>query len=171
TPANDLVTGEVLASSSIVAAQVNVAGAVAGTTYTLSAAGTTGLTLTATVGSNTVSQSVAVSAMTSSAASSQTLNFSTLGVSISLQGFDGTKGTVANIVADLTATANDTIVTNAVAAWPTAPSPGATGSGRRRRWCGWRCAPPCPTGRPPAWSPWSTTDTSPLRRRRTPSPP
>src|SRR5581483_791956 len=113
TPANDLVTGEVLASSSIVAAQVNVAGAVAGTTYTLSAAGTTGLTLTATVGSNTVSQSVAVSAMTSSAASSQTLNFSTLGVSISLQGFDGTKGTVANIVADLKAPANDTIVTNA----------------------------------------------------------
>ena len=31
-----------------------------------------------------------------------------------------------------------------------APSPAATPSGPPRRWCGWRCARPCRTGRPRA---------------------
>jgi flagellin len=112
----DLIVGEALASSGVVAAQVNVTGAAANTTYTLSAAGTTGLTLTATVGGSTVSQSVNLSTMQSSATSSQTLNFSNLGVSINLQGFNAANGTVANLISDLTATANDTIVTNSTTA-------------------------------------------------------
>jgi flagellin len=112
TPAADLVGGEILNSSGIVAAQVNVSGATANTTYTLTSAGGTGLTLSATVGGQTVSQSVTVSAMQTTAASSQTLNFSTLGVSISLQGFSSANGTVAAIVNDLTAATADTIVTN-----------------------------------------------------------
>ena len=37
--------------------------------------------------------------------------------------------------------------TGGAAAWPTAPSPAATASGPRRRWSGWRCDRPCPTGR------------------------
>jgi flagellin len=115
TPANDLVTGEVIGTSGIVAAQVNVSGASSGTTYTLSAANSSTITLTATVGGNTLSQSIAVQAMTATGNSNQMLNFNTLGVSISLQGF-GTNGTAGNIVADLTQVSNDTIVTNTGAA-------------------------------------------------------
>ena len=111
-PATTLVTGEVLTTSSIAASTVNVSGAVAGTTYTLSASGATGLTLTATIGSNTVSQTLTVGDMTATGTSAQNLNFSTLGVSISLAGF-GANGTAANIVTDLTAAANKQIVTAA----------------------------------------------------------
>jgi flagellin len=115
TPGNDLVTGEVIGTSGIVAATVNVSGAAAGTTYTMSAANSSTITLTATIGGTTTSQSIAVQAMSSSATGSQTLNFNTLGVSISLQGFS-TNANAGNIVADLTATANDTIVTNTATA-------------------------------------------------------
>ena len=112
--ASDLINGEILTSSGVVvAANVSVAGAAAGTTYTMTAAGATGLTLTATVGGQTVAQSVTLSAMTSSATSNQMVNFGTLGVSIELSGFHATNGTVANIVADLALAANDTIVTDA----------------------------------------------------------
>jgi flagellin len=112
TPAADLVNGEILASSGIVVALVNVGGAAANTTYTLAASGTAGLTLSATIGGQTISQTVAVAAMQTSGSNSQTLNFSTLGVSINLQGFSSANGTAAAIVNDLSSTTNDTIVTN-----------------------------------------------------------
>src|SRR5689334_6331445 len=67
--ASELTNGKTLAVSGVVVENVNVTGAVAGTTFSLSAAGTTGLTLTATIGGATVSQSVTLSAMTSSGAS------------------------------------------------------------------------------------------------------
>ena len=108
----DLIQGEIGAASGIAVSQVNVTGAVAGTTFTMSAAGATGVTLTATIGGATVSQSVSISAMTTTGSSSQVLNFNTLGVSLTLSGF-GANGTVSNIITDLTTASNDTIVTNA----------------------------------------------------------
>ena len=92
---------------------VNVTGAVAGTTFTLTAAGTTGVTLSATIGGATVSQSVTLSAMTTTGTSSQTLDFNTLGVKLTLSGFDAA-GTVANLITDLTVGgATTTIITAA----------------------------------------------------------
>jgi flagellin len=107
---SELLVGEVGTSSNITVANINVNGAQANTTFSFTAAGTTGITLSATIGGNTVSQTITLAAMTSSAASSQTLNFSTLGVSVSLAGFHA-NGTVTNIIGDLTAAVNDTIVT------------------------------------------------------------
>ena len=109
--ATDLVSGEVLTSSGV-AVTVNVTGAVAGTTYTMSPAGATGVTLTATIGGATVSQSLTLSAMTTVATGTQTLNFSTLGVSINLQGSTA-NATVVALIGDLTNAVNDTIVTAA----------------------------------------------------------
>src|SRR5262249_33741327 len=60
---SDLVQGEVGAASKVAISQVNVAGAQAGTTFTFSAAGATGVTLSATIGGQTISQSVQISAM------------------------------------------------------------------------------------------------------------
>src|SRR5829696_6720008 len=74
---SDLVQGEVGAASNIAVASVNVSGAQAGTTFTMSAAGATGVTLSATVGGTTISQTVSIAAMTASGTSSQTLNFNT----------------------------------------------------------------------------------------------
>jgi flagellin len=111
--ASDLVTGEIGALSKVTVSQINVAGAQAGTTFTMTAAGSTGITLSATIGGQTISQSVTVTTMQATANASQTLNFNTLGVSITLSGFDAANGTVANIITDLTTGANDTIVTNA----------------------------------------------------------
>ena len=68
--------------------------------------------MSATIGGQTISQTVSIAAMTSSATSSQTLNFNTLGVSLNLSGFHA-NGTVTNIITDLTTAANDTIVTAA----------------------------------------------------------
>src|SRR5262249_53732329 len=79
--------GEVGSASGITVANINVAGAQAGTSFTFSAAGATGLTLTATVGGQTIAQSLTVSAMQTSGSSSQVLNFSNLGVSLTLAGF------------------------------------------------------------------------------------
>ena len=108
---SELVNGETLATSNIVVSQVNVSGAAAGTTFTMAAAGTTGVTLSATIGGATVSQSITLSAMTTSGASSQTLDFNTLGVTLNLSGF-GTNGTVANLIADLATNAtNNNIIT------------------------------------------------------------
>jgi flagellin len=109
--ANDLVSGEVLASSNV-SAMVTLSGAAANTTFTMTAAGLTGITMTATIGGATVSQSVTVNAMTTAATGSQTLNFNTLGIKIDLTG-GSANGTQANLLADLTNAANDTIVTGA----------------------------------------------------------
>jgi flagellin len=108
----DLINGEVLGTSGIVASFVNVAGAAANTTCTMASAAGTGLTMTATVGGQTISQSVTLAAMTTSAASNQTLNFGMLGVSITLSGFSA-NGSVANLAFELSQASNDTIVTNA----------------------------------------------------------
>ena len=110
--ASELVNGETLTASGIVAQQVNVSGAVASTNFTMTAAGTSGVTLTATIGGATVSQSVVLSAMTSTGASSQVLNFNTLGVSVSLSGFNA-NGTIANLITDLTNANNDVLTTAA----------------------------------------------------------
>jgi flagellin len=110
--ASDLVNGEVGATSSITVASINVTGAQANTTFTFSAAGSTGVTLSATIGGQTISQTVSIAAMTSSASSSQTLSFNTLGVSVNLAGFHA-NGTITNIITDLTLASNDTIVTAA----------------------------------------------------------
>ena len=109
---SELVNGKVGTASSLAVANVNVTGAQSNTVFTFSAAGATGVTLSATIGGQTISQSVSIAAMTTSANSSQTLNFSTLGVSVSLSGFHA-NGTVANIITDLTTTVNDTITTAA----------------------------------------------------------
>ena len=109
---SELQNGEFLSTANVVVSQVNVSGAAAGTTFTLSAAGTTGVTLSATIGGATVSQSVTLAAMTSTGTSSQTLDFNTLGVSLKLSGFDAA-GTVANLITDLTAATNESIITAA----------------------------------------------------------
>ncbi|MGE3267936.1 MAG: flagellin [Chloroflexota bacterium] len=110
--ATDLLQNEILTASTVTVSQLNVSGAVAGTTFTFTAAGTSGVTLSATIGGQAISQSITLAAMTSSAAGTQTLNFNTLGVSLTLSGF-AAAGTVANIITDLTNAANDTIVTAA----------------------------------------------------------
>src|SRR5262249_53873150 len=57
---SDLVTGEIGGVSKIAVSQINVAGAQANTTFTMTAAGTTGVTLSATIGGQTISQTVLV---------------------------------------------------------------------------------------------------------------
>src|SRR5262249_41086566 len=76
---------------------------------TFTASGSTGVTLSATIGGQTISQTVVLSAMTTTATSSQTLNFNTLGVSVSLTGF-GATGTGSHLITDLTWASTDTIV-------------------------------------------------------------
>ncbi|MGE3267938.1 MAG: flagellin [Chloroflexota bacterium] len=110
--ANDLIQNEILTASTVTVSSLNVTGAAAGTTFTFSAAGTSGITLSATIGGAAVSQSITLSAMTSTATGTQTLNFNTLGVSLTLNG-SAAAATVANIITDLTNAANDTIVTAA----------------------------------------------------------
>ena len=109
--ATDLISGEVLSSSGI-AVSVNVSGAAAGTTYSITNSASTGITITATVGGSTISQTVTITAMTTASQGSQTLNFNTLGISISLTG--STANAVAGVIANDFANAiNDNIVTAA----------------------------------------------------------
>ena len=111
--ASELQNGETLTASSVVVSNVSVAGAAAGTTFTLTAAGTSGVTLSATIGGATISQSITLSAMTTTAASTQTLDFSNLGVKLTLNGFSA-NGTVANLITDLTVNVtNNEIITAA----------------------------------------------------------
>jgi flagellin len=105
----DLVVGDQLATTAVAAVTaVDVSGARAGTTYTLTASGATGLTLTR--GGDSVAQTITVGALGANA--SGTLDFSSLGIKISLQANASGKA-AADIVTDLTAAANDTIVTAA----------------------------------------------------------
>src|SRR3954447_14603654 len=83
----DLLQGEVGPTSNIAVSQINVSGAQAGTTFTMTAARPSSITMTATIGGATISQTLTVSAMTTTGSSSQQLNFNTLGVSLSLSGF------------------------------------------------------------------------------------
>ena len=111
TSTSEILQGEILGTAKVVISNLDVSNAAANTTYTLSssAAGT----LTLTNASTGVAQTVNVSAMTSQSASTQVLNFSQLGVKITLSGYDATNGTAANIITDLTATGNNDIITSA----------------------------------------------------------
>jgi flagellin len=94
----------VLLGSTAAISKVDVSKAVAGTTYTLSA-GTAAneLTLSATIAGKNVTETVVLGA------NSQTVNFSTLGVSFDIAGTE----TAANLRSALVNAANDTIVTAA----------------------------------------------------------
>ena len=82
----------------------------------------TAVTMTATVGGATVSQTLALSAMTTAATGSQTLNFNTLGVSITLTG-SGASATQSNLQSDLViGGGNDTIVTQASTSSASSPA-------------------------------------------------
>lgn len=93
-----LVTGGSMATSNTSVA-VDVTNASGGHTYTLAAAGTS---VTMTDGTTNVSQTLTFGAMTAAGTPTQTLNFSQLGVSLSLSG-NSAAGTTANLVTDLNA--------------------------------------------------------------------
>src|SRR4051794_6041501 len=82
--ANDLVLGETGPTSNVAVSKIDVSGAQAGTTFTMTAATATSITMTATIGGATISQTLTISAMTATGTSSQALNFNTLGVSLTL---------------------------------------------------------------------------------------
>ncbi|HLI26406.1 MAG TPA: flagellin [Chloroflexota bacterium] len=107
TAGSDLVVGDLLATGgNAMVTKIDVSGAKAGDTYTFSSSAAGTITLTR--ASDNVSQTINVSNMAANA--SQTLNFSQLGVSVTLQ-TDAAGKTAADIITDLTAAANDTIVT------------------------------------------------------------
>lgn len=107
---SELQQGLSLATANVVVSKVDVSNAAAGTTFALSS--TTAGKIILTNNTTSVSQEVSISAMTATGTSTQTLDFSTLGVKLTLAGFDAS-GTAANLVTDLTATANDTLLTAA----------------------------------------------------------
>lgn len=94
----------VLLGTTAAISKVDISKATGGTTYTMTA-GTAAdeLTLSATIAGKTVSETVTLSA------NSQTVNFSTLGVSFDVAGTD----TAANLRTALVAAGNDTIITAA----------------------------------------------------------
>jgi flagellin len=108
----DVIVGDTLATGVVATVSaVDVSGASAGTTYTFSSTSATQITLTRNSGtSSAASQTVAVSAFTG-AGDSNDLDFNALGIKLTLTGA-GAK-TAADTVFDLTAAANDTIVTAA----------------------------------------------------------
>ena len=107
--ATDLVVGDTLTTATnTAAAAIDVSGAQSGTTYTFTSAAAGTITLTN--GTTGVAQTVNIAANAANA--SQVLNFSTLGVKVTLQQ-NGTGDTAANMVTGLTNAANDTIVTAA----------------------------------------------------------
>ena len=107
--ATDLVVGDTLTSAtSTSVAAIDVSGAQAGATYTFTSTAAGTLTLTNSL--NTAAQTINIVGM--SANGSQVLNFSNLGVKVTLQANSGgAADTAAALVAGLTAAANDTIVT------------------------------------------------------------
>jgi flagellin len=88
--------GSVLATAGVVVTNVNVSGAVAGHTFSITASGTS---LTLTDAATGAAQTVTVAAETA-ANPSQTLNFASLGVSLSLSGSTANSN-AASIAADL----------------------------------------------------------------------
>jgi flagellin len=101
----DLVVGDQLTTTAVAAVTgINVAGAKA-QTYTFTSGGAGSLTLTGTDGS-----AQTISGITSLAANeTRTLNFSNLGISVTIQANASGK-VVADMITDLTAAADDTIV-------------------------------------------------------------
>lgn len=100
---NDFIT---TGGESATATAIDVSGAKAGDTYTFTASGTT---LTMTRSSDSIAQSLTVAAI--SANSTETLDFSQLGIKITLS--SGAGMTAANVVAGLTAATDDVILTAA----------------------------------------------------------
>src|SRR5258708_7108855 len=96
-------------ASGISVSKLDVSGAMGGHTYSFTSATAGTLTLTDTT--TNVSQTVAVTAMSSSATAAQTLTFSQLGVTLGLSGFSAASGAAANIVNNFTLAASDTITT------------------------------------------------------------
>jgi flagellin len=107
--ATDLVVGDQLTTTAVAAVSaINVANAKAGDTFTFTS--TAAGTITLTRSSDSVAQTVAVNAIGANGA--QTLDFGTLGVSVTIQANASGKA-AADTITDLTAAANDTIVTAA----------------------------------------------------------
>ena len=104
----------VVAGDLFTVSTVDVVGAAAGTTYTLSAGtGAADVTLTATVNGSTVAQTLTAADMTGANAS-QLLNFDKLGVKITVATVAANaNNTGANLQDSLIAAANDTVITSA----------------------------------------------------------
>lgn len=104
--ATDLVVGDTLATTATaMVTAIDVSGAKAGETYTFTGSGTS---LTLTRGSDGAAQTITAGALGANA--SGTLDFTNIGVKVTLQATDSGKA-AADIVTDMTAAANDTIVT------------------------------------------------------------
>ncbi|CAG4882210.1 Flagellin protein FlaB [Georgfuchsia toluolica] len=104
----DLVVGDTLTTATATSVTaVDVSGAKAGTTYTFTSSGAGTITLTNTAGD---AQTISIVDMTANG--SQVLNFSNLGVKVTLQATSaGADDTAADLIAGLTAAADDTILT------------------------------------------------------------
>ena len=104
----------VVAGDLFTVSTVDVVGAAAGTTYTLSAGtGAADVTLTATVNGSTIAQTLTASDMTGANAS-QLLNYDKLGVKITVATVAANaNNTGANLQDSLIAAANDTVITSA----------------------------------------------------------
>jgi flagellin len=103
TGTSGLVSGATLATSGINVSALNVSGATGANTYTFSS--TAAGTITLTNSANNMAQTVNVATMLTQGTSNQVLNFSQLGVSVTLSGY-GANGTQAKIIADLNTAAN-----------------------------------------------------------------
>src|SRR5262249_50307429 len=109
--ANSLKVGQTLATTANAAVTgIDVSGAASGQTFTLSTDPANANNIVLTRASDNVSQSIAVGALGANA--SETLDFSQLGVKLSLQADAGGK-TIADTITDLTAAGNNTIATQA----------------------------------------------------------
>jgi len=104
----------VVAGDLFTVSTVDVVGAAAGTTYTLSAGtGAADVTLTATVNGSTIAQTLTASDMTGANAS-QLLNYDKLGVKITVATVAANaNNTGANLQDSMIAAANDTVITSA----------------------------------------------------------
>ncbi|HYY87394.1 MAG TPA: flagellin [Chloroflexota bacterium] len=96
-----VLAGQILATSGAVVSQLDVSNATASHTFNLTGCSTTG-TLTLTDATTNVSQTLTVQTLVGSATGSETLDFSTLGVSLTLSGCSAST-TAANLVTDLVA--------------------------------------------------------------------
>jgi flagellin len=109
TATSELLQGEVLSTSTVVVSKLDVSSAAASTTYSITASGAN---VTLTNMSTDIAQTVTVTDMTATGTSTQVLNFSQLGVKITLAGY-AAAATAGHIATDLSAAGNDTIITAA----------------------------------------------------------
>jgi flagellin len=97
-------------AAGVVVSTLDVSGAMGNHVYQFSSTTAGKLTLTDTT--TNVAQTVTVGNMQTSATASQTLNFSTLGVTLDLSGFSALSGAAANLITSFTLAASDTIQTS-----------------------------------------------------------